>query len=304
MPSLARSLSLTSALVLACLVVSNCQKVVKSFAEISKLREAIVKEYGEKDVGVNLNNGTTLTITFINSPLNAKTQRERAERAMETAIFVTQHYPSIAQINEIWVGFIKQETHFVVMHYTESLGFIAFDNNARPLREPKELRESTNRAATILPADLEPIAVYSPALKQTEVKITRLQLEGDLNYGFAVAPHFNVPGDVTGVRIASSPPRSVNFDFASYSAISMFPGKPKITFLVDGKVVFETSEQFSTSKTTEGNFSEFLLLEIPYPAFRRLIAGRTLRLTVGDREYDFTDEQVRALRRMTKYISS
>jgi hypothetical protein len=296
MPSSSRSLSLTVVLILSCLLAAGCAQVAKSLGELSRLHAEIVKEYGEKDVVVNLNN-TSLSITFINSPLNAKAPEERAKRAEQAAAFVSRHYPSIDQIEEIWVGFVRQETRFIVVHYSEGLDVFGFDKNGHPLSRPEEGLTTGKSDSSI-----RPMAIYSPRLKETDVRITRLQLEGDLNYGLAVAPHFTVPGDATGVRRSSSLPRAVSFDFASYSEKSMFPGEPKITVLADGKVVFETSAQFSTSKSPEGKFSEFLLLQIPYPAFRRMTAGKTLTLRLGDREYRLTDEQVEALREMKQYV--
>jgi hypothetical protein len=298
MRSSSRSLSLTRALILSSLLAAGCAQVAKSLGELSRLHAEIVKEYGEKDVGVNLNNDTSLSITFINSPLNAKAPEERAKRAEQAAAFVIRHYPSIDQIEEIWVGFVRQETRFIVVHYSEGLDAFGFDKNGHPLSRPEE-----GLATDESDSSIRPMAIYSPRLKETDVRITRLQLEGDLNYGLAVAPHFTVPGDATGVRRSSSLPRVVSFDFASFSEKSMFPGEPKITVLADGKVVFETSAQFSTSKSPEGKFSEFLLLQIPYPAFRRMTAGKTLRLKIGDRQYEFTDAQVEALREMTQYVT-
>jgi len=297
MPSSSRSLSLVLALLLSCLLVANCAPVVKSLGELSRLHAEIVKEYGEKEVGVNLKNATSLTITFVNSPLNAKDPVERARRAEQTAAFVNQHYPSIDQIHEIWVGFVRQETRYIVVHYSESLNFFGFDKNARPLTRP-ERGPSPNGSDSVV----RPTAVYSPKLNQTEVMITRLQLEGDLDNGLALAPHFTVPGDATSVTRSSSRPSSVSLDFASYSEKSMFPGESKISVLSDGKAVFATSGVFSTSKLPEGKFSEFLLLQIPYPAFRRLTAGRALTLRLADREYELTKGQVKALQEMTEYV--
>src|SRR6266540_1519051 len=76
-------------------------------------------------------------------------------------------------------------------------------------------------------SSIRPMAIYSPRLKETDIRITRLQLEGDLNHGLAAAPHFTVPGDASGVRRSASLPRAVSFDFASYSEKSMFPGEPQ-----------------------------------------------------------------------------
>jgi hypothetical protein len=294
MPS--RSTFLAATLLLSCSLAAGCAQLARSLVELSRLQAAIIKEFGDKDVNVNLNNGTALAITFINSPLNDKSPEERAKRAEQTAAFVKQHYPLINQIEEIWVGFLKQETHFVFVHYSQGLGFFGFDKNGHPLRTPEP-----EASAPEFDPSMRPTAVYSAERKQTDVVINRLQLEGDLNYGLALLPHFTVPGDATGVRRSSSYPATVSFDFSCYSEKSMFPGAPKIMFLVDGKSAFETSEQFSTSKYDE-KFSEYLSLRIPYPAFKHMTAGKKLTLRIGDREYEFTNAQLAALREMTEYV--
>lgn len=285
------------AVLLLCLLAPGCGQLARSLVDLSRLQAAIIKEYGDKNVNVNLNNSTVLTVTFINSPLNAYGREERAKRASQTAEFINRHYPSIAEMEEIWVSFVRAETRFIVVNYTESLDVFAFDKTGRPLTlAPK------GPPASVPDDSLRPIAVYSPNLKQTEVMITSLQLAGDLNQGMALAPHFTVPGDATGVRRSASSPQSVSFDFASYSEKSLFPGETRIRVLADGKAVFETSGVFSTSRQADGLFSEFLWLKIPYPAFRRMTTGKKLTLKLGDNEYRLTDEQVEALRGMTQYV--
>jgi hypothetical protein len=291
-----RSHALSSTLLLLCLLATGCLQAVKSLGEISRLRAAIIKEYGEKDVGVNLNNDSRLTITFINSALNEQGPRERALRAQQTAVFVKQHYLAINRIDVIWVGFLRQKTRYVVWHDFEGLGFFRFDKNGRPLPERKTYPPVDEQANS-----MRPTAVYSSALKQTDVGINSLQLEGDINNGLSVMPHFTVPGDVTGIKRSASFPESVRFDFTSSSEKSMFPGAPTIAFLVDRKMVLETQEQFSTSKFGE-RFSESVSLGIPYKTFLRMISGKTLTLRIGDREYEFTGDQLEALREMTRYV--
>jgi|SRR5882672_339910 len=295
MTSSARFLTLT--LLSSCLLAHGCVQVAESLVELSRLQAAIAKEYGEEGVNVNLNNSSFLVVTFINSSLNARSEDDRKKRAAETAAFVSRHYPSIAEIEEIWVGFVRQQTRYVVVHYSEGLGFFGFDKRGQPLSTPEERQPARD------PDGPRAIAVYSPASDETEVRIASLQLAGDVNQGLSVAPHFTVPGDATGVRRSSSSPRSVSFDFGSYSTKSLFPGEPQITFLADGKVAYETSAQFSTSKNPDNElFSEFLMLQVPYPAFRRMTAGKELTLKLGDHEYKLTDEQLKALREMTEYV--
>ena len=292
-----RSRSLALAAVVSCLVATGCAQLVTSLGEISKLQAEIVKEYGEPGVNVNLNNSTFLTVTFINSQLNARDPEARAKRAEQTAQFVKQHYPSIAKVDEIWVGFVRQQTRYVVVTYTEGLGFFGFDKNARALRRPEELRAVKTSAP-----DPYPSVVYSPALNQTDISIMRLQLEGDLNIGLAMALHFTVPGDVTGLRRSAATPESVGIDFASYSPNSQFPGDTKLVFSSDNRVVYETTGTFSTSKQPDGNFSQFLLVRVPYPAFRRLAMGEKPAIRLADKEYELTDEQRAGLREMTRYV--
>jgi hypothetical protein len=281
-------------LICSCLAAS-CTQLAASLIEISKLQQAIVKEYGEQGVNVRLNNSTILIITFINSPLNIRSVGERAQRAEQTAQFVKQHYSSIAAIDEIWVGFVAQKTSFVIVTYTEGLGSFGFDKNAHQL-------PSTNDLPVVDSPDSYPAVVYSPALKQTDVSIMRLQLEGDLNNGLAMAPHFTVPGDATGLRRSPVIPETVGLDFASYSTSVRFPGETKLIVSSDNRVVYETTSQFSASRMTNGTFSEFLLLKIPYQAFRRMATGEKVTVTLGDKQYELSDDQRAGLREMTRYV--
>jgi len=278
----------------SCLAAS-CKQLVGSLNEISKLQQAIIREYGEQGVHVNLHNSTALTITFINSPLNARSVEERARRAQQTAQFVKQHYASIATIHEIWVTFVQQETRYVVVTYTKGLEFFGFDKNAVPMRRSYD-------APVAKAPDPYPTVVYSPAMKQTDVSIMRLQLEGDLNNGVALAPHFAVPGDVTGLRRSLVTPESVGLDFASYSTSVRFPGETKLIVRSDGRAVYETTSQFSTSRQADGSFSEFLLIKVPYPAFRQMANGKKVTVTLGENQYELSDDQRAGLREMTRYV--
>jgi hypothetical protein len=294
MYSSSRSASLISSLLLLCLLAAGCGQVVKSLGELSQLQAALVKEFKEEGINVRLNNNTSLSVTFINSLLNSQTAEERQQRAQRTALFVTQHYPSIANIDAIWVAFQRVETRFVIVTYSESVGFFGFDKRGQPLREepppePKRVDET------------RPAATYDPKRKQTDVAVRQMQLEGDINNGLSVIPHFTVAGDASSVRRSTSCPDSVRFDFSSFSEKSMFPGAPTFTFLADGKVMFAIPQQFSTSKFDE-RFTEFASIGVPYQTFRRMTAGKKLKLTIGDREYAFTENQLNALREMTNFV--
>lgn len=77
-------------------LLSACSSgLVKSLGEIAVLRNALIKEFGEQDVNVNLNNDRFLSITFVNSPLNEKDPTQRVDRAKKTMAVVLKNYPSV-----------------------------------------------------------------------------------------------------------------------------------------------------------------------------------------------------------------
>jgi hypothetical protein len=287
------------AVLLLCLPATGCGKLARTMLEVSRLRAAIIKEYGEKEVYVNLHNLNWLVVTFANSPLNDRGPEERKQRAQQTAAFVKQHYSSMDKITEISVNFMKVHTRYVVVHYNEGLGFYSFDKNAQPLSPtatPDDLPDELNTRD-----ESRPTAMYSESLKQTDVSITRLQLEGTLDDGLAMVPHFTVPGDATKGR-RSPPPLFVSFDFASYSPKSDFPGLTKVRILADDKVILEETEVFSTSKSDDGTFREFLHLQFQYPVFKQMAAAEKSVVVLGSKQYELTDAQRSGLREMTGYV--
>src|SRR5262245_10356866 len=106
-------------LLISCLLVSGCSTAgdfVRTWAGLTKVRAELIKKFGEKDVNVRVNtyqNQTNISVVYANSPLNQKTTEERAKRAQETAEIVKQHYPSIKNVSEIWVGFMRVTTRMV-----------------------------------------------------------------------------------------------------------------------------------------------------------------------------------------------
>jgi hypothetical protein len=281
-------------LILASLLASACGKqVLQELSEVARLQKALGKKYSGETVQLKLNDSTVLNIVFINSPLNEKTSEERERRAQETADFVKANYGSINTLDELWVVFIRQETRYVIVHYRQPLESFSFDKNAEPMANPY-------LGSNQLDQEFRALAVYSANLKQTDVSITRLQLEGTIDDGLAMVPHFTVAGDAR--RIKSLPPLFVSLDFAHYGPKPIFRGPVKIGFVGDDKTIFKTEGAFSTSKSPEGVFSEFLHLEMPYPEFQQVAAATNLTLRMGNREIRLKAEQLAGLREMTRYV--
>ncbi len=271
---------------------SKAKEVGNTLGSLANVRAELIKKFGEEDVNLRLNtlqNRTSISVTFINSSLNQKTTEERAKRAQETAEIVRQLYPSIKNVSEIWVGFMRVTTRLVIFHWSEMLDAHGFDNEARALRNP-----------VIPPPDpSQPVVRYSASQNKTEISAS-IQLDGTAEKGVTVFPNFSVTGDVN--KITPKPPDKVSLDFAAFSEKPKFPNVTKIVFLSDNKVAYVTEGQFSTSKSADGLYSEFLYLKVPTAAFLKITSGSTVRIRLNEHEYTLTENQILQIQRMSDYL--
>lgn len=284
-------------LVMVCLIASGCdqaKQVGKTLGSLAQVRGEIIKKFGEDGVDVRLNSAagnTTISITFINSALNNKAGAEREKRAQETAEIVKTQYSEIKSVTHILVYFMRAQTKFLVFHWNVVFDFHAFDNEAKPIDNRREVEPSEPLGASV---------VYSATKNQTDVSVGGLQLEGVAGNGLTMLPRFTVPGDTS--KATPRAPANVTLDFASFAEKQSFPGVTKIELIGDDKIVFQTEGQFSTSRSNDGLVSEFLYLTIPYSKFQKLVASKEFSLKLGEKKYDLTDEQLQAVRSMTTYV--
>ena len=279
-----------------CLVASGCstaKDLGQTLGDLGTVRAELIKKFGEKDVNVRLNvfqNRTSISVTYVNSPLNQNSTEERAKRSQETAEIVRQNYPSIKKVSEIWVGFMRVTTRLVLFHWSEMLEVRGFDSEARELRAPG--------SAPLDPS--QPVVHYSPSQNKTDISSSGIQLEGTAENGVILVPHFSVAGNVS--KITPKPPDEVALDFAAFSEKPKFPNVTKLVFLSDNKIVYRTESQFSTSKIADDRYSEFLYLKIPTAAFIKITSGSTVKIRLNEHEYTLTESQVLQMQRMSDYL--
>ena len=264
----------------SCLLAYGCstaKDLRKTLDDLAVVRAELIKKFGEEDVNLHVNTFGDLTrfsVVYVNSPLNQATTEERAKRAEETAEIVRQHYASIKNVSEIWVGFKRVTTRLVIFHASEMIdGFL----EARELRDPR--------------------AAASASQNQREVSSNVIQLEGTPEKGVMLVPHFSVARDAN-----KTTPDEVGLDFASFSEKPKFPNLTKVVFLSDNKLVYQTEGQFSTSKIADGMYSEFLYLRVPTAVFLKISSGRTITIKLNQHEYELTESQNQQMQRMSAYL--
>ena len=281
---------LLAAILISLLFASGCKQVVKTMGELQVVHNELAKKFGE-NVHVRINEAaySVLSVTFINSVLNDKGAQDRQKRAEETAQIVKANYARIKSVKQIWVTFVRQQTRFVVFNSFEGLDGYGFDNEGRLLSTAKKnLPSATARPQTSYR--------YLESSNESDISAEGLQLEGEpgADKGLVVLPHFTLPGRVgVGKR---KPPKEVSFDFASYSDKTEFEQTTPIVFTADNEPVFKTNATFSGTNT------QFCYVKVPYSTFRRMIAGKSLIIKMGAKEYSLTPRQRIALQQMTQYV--
>ena len=271
----------------SCLLAVACSsRSLRSLRDQARLRQQLIDKYHEQNISVSLSNSRFLHVMFVNSPLNRNSQADRVRRAQETATFTAANYPTIKEIETIWVSFFESE----YLH-SQNLGFFTFDRYGVAMNSGGS------------DDDLKPVVRFNSARNETDVSITRLQLEGDLNHGIALVPHFTFKGNVTDAN--RSLPDAVVFDFASYADAKVFSANVTLNIRCDEIVVFLGSARLLTPQDSarEGSTAQFLTVQIPVAQFSKIGTARQVGLKLGGKDFELSTEDVKALRTMSLYIS-
>ena len=290
-------LSLLTVIVLTVLCSAGCgTKLLSELGEVSEIKNQLIKEFHEPDLQVTLNNSTGLHVTFVNSPLNERNSDERFARAQEAALFVKRRYAGIERLKYMSIGFVKSQTRMVVVEDMQEVDRFVFNNSASLIGA-----ETDYNPQSAFTDEDDVSIVYNPKNNESEVRITRLQLEGDLNKGVMLSPHFKVRGDATTAGRSAGIPSAVVFTFASFAPEKVFTSDPQLRIVADGQTIFNDKAHNQSVGVDGGN--EFLVQGVPLAQFLKMTEAKTVVLSLGGKEYLLSDKNLRSLREMASYAS-
>lgn len=281
------------------LITSACSNgLIKSYAGLNALRQHLIEKYHE-DISVDLQNSRFLSIAFTNSSLNQQDSAKRAQRAAETARFVALNYSGIKEVDRIGIYFVASETRYIVVHYSTAIDAFGFDKNG--------VAVAFSRHPEVVPSheDLRtPIARFNPSRNETDVSITRIQLDGDMNHGIALVPHFTVSGDARRSDTATSAPESVVFDFASYADKPFFSDNAKLEIYCDDRLALNGVARLMSGKPSDNDQSvgQFLSVQISFKLFKRMGESRNVRIVLGPKRFDLLPDDIAAIGAMSAYV--
>jgi hypothetical protein len=286
----------------AVLITACSSDLVKSLSGVNALRQKLIDKYGDQ-VTVNLHNSRYLQIVFVNSPLNKQDRPKRIERARETARFVAQNYEGIKSIDTVWISFLASETRFIVFHYTQGIDSFGFNHNGDSL-DAQSVRDGTV-VDDESPSDLRaPVAQYDQRTNETDISITRIQLEGDMDRGVVLVPHFTVTGDARQSGTVKSRPDFVVFDFAVYADQPTFHDTPALEVYCDDRSVWKGEASLVPTRDSgfDGTVGQFLSVHVSFKLFEQMANSRRVRIGLGSKQFELLPEDISALKKMTAYV--
>jgi hypothetical protein len=273
---------------------------MKGLGDLHKLQQQLIEKYQEKNVSVRLQNSTYLAVTFINSPLNQQESTKREARAAQTAQFVVKNFAAIRELQAIWIIFMSSESRFVFFHSYRSLNAFGFNNRGESLRQTVVTAPAAENENP-----LSPNVRFSTARNETDISLTRVQLNGDLNHGIALVPYYTAKGDARGPGKVAIAPRFGTFDFASYADRPLFSGDSKLEIICDGQIQYSGSAHLLSPKDSgsEGSTAQFLRTEIPFDQFVKIGAARKATIKLNGKPYDLSPEAIVAFRRLGQLVN-
>lgn len=114
---------------LACLpALSACTEEMRGqFGNMFEIRDRLIKEYNHDQVSININNGTSLTVTFINSSFNDMSKKNREAGAQSIASTTVASLERDTRVKKLTIAFTQHESKYLIVDFNNSFGSFVFD---------------------------------------------------------------------------------------------------------------------------------------------------------------------------------
>jgi hypothetical protein len=285
------------------LLVSACAPL-KSLTGLNALRQQLIRKYHD-EVSVNLQNSRYLSVVFVNSSLNKQEPLRRVERAQDAARFVALNFEGIKTVDEVWISFMDSETRAILFHYNRVIDSFGFDRNGASLDSVTirdnapvydESKKETDARA--------PLCHYLTTNNETDISVTRIQLEGSVNQGIALVPHFKVTGNACVLGTATAPPEYVALDFASYSNKPLFEGSPALEIYCDDRLALKGNAQLipTSESGIEESIGQYLSARVSFKLLRRMARSNHVRIVLASKQFQLLPDDINALARIAAYV--
>jgi hypothetical protein len=119
------SISLAALLV----VLASCDRAREmggTMGDLLKVRNDLAKALGQNNIGINLTNGTFLSVRVVNSPLNELPAIEKRAKAREIAQLAYGSYSSRSTLQAVNVNFGVHRSYLGIFNYDSSAGAFRF----------------------------------------------------------------------------------------------------------------------------------------------------------------------------------
>src|SRR5215510_9474753 len=115
----------------------SCQSIRQAanvIGELQQVQQAVSKAVGS-EVNVNLNNGNSLVIGIVNSPLKDLPTEQKKAKALEFAQLAYRSYSQAAKLDQVSIVFVAQKSYGGVVNYKDSSDALNFTSS--DLSSPK-----------------------------------------------------------------------------------------------------------------------------------------------------------------------
>jgi len=143
---------LTTVLLFIILCASCDTNFTQGLGDLFNIQKEVAKVVGTKNVTVNINNGTTLTVNIINSSLNTGASQDRKLTADKVAQVAYEEYTDRQKLTIIYVLFSSYEKKFAVVEMTSTVEMFEYS--------PKDF--ATAKVALIMVDPYQPNKALQP----------------------------------------------------------------------------------------------------------------------------------------------